>query len=120
LPHVPLDFDGLLTNLVIPLRLLGKLNSCASLETVDAVALLLVLLQVLPALAWVFPEHRDIAVLAVQKLSSDQQAQLQALWAEARGGHEARLCAQAADPSQSARPNCIDFAAMASDAATRI
>ncbi|HWG18116.1 MAG TPA: hypothetical protein VN678_09655 [Acidobacteriaceae bacterium] len=73
----------------------------------------LVLLQVLPAFAWVFPEHRDIAVLAVQKLNADQQAQLQALWTEARGGHEARLCAQAADPAQAARPNCIDFAAWA-------
>ncbi|MDP9051275.1 MAG: hypothetical protein M3O31_11245 [Acidobacteriota bacterium] len=75
--------------------------------------LLLVLLQVFPAFAWVFPEHRDIAVLAVQQLDSDRQAQLQALWAEARSGHEARLCAQMGDPAQAPKPACIDFAAWA-------
>src|SRR5579863_5121940 len=60
---------------------------------------------------WVFPEHRDIAVLAVQRLSPEQQAMLQKLWAEARVGHEARLCEQAADPAQGPKPNCIDYAA---------
>ncbi|HEY4382657.1 MAG TPA: hypothetical protein VGN01_20100 [Acidobacteriaceae bacterium] len=76
-----------------------------------ALVLLLVWLQAFPAAAWVFPEHRDIAVLAVQRLSADQQTQFQALWAEARGGHEARLCAQPADPAQGPKPACIDFGA---------
>jgi hypothetical protein len=62
-------------------------------------------------LGWVFPEHRDIAVLAVHQLSSSQQASLQSLWTEARAGHEARLCAQAADAAQGPRPECIDYAA---------
>ena len=79
---------------------------------ISTLIFLLVLLQVFPAYAWVFPEHRDIAVLAVQRLDSDRQVQLQALWSEARSGHEGRLCAQIADPAQVPGPACIDFAAM--------
>jgi hypothetical protein len=76
-----------------------------------SLALLLVLLQVFPALAWVFPEHREIAALAVQHLDSERQARLEALWTEARTGHEQRLCAQPSDPAQQATATCIDFAA---------
>ncbi len=61
--------------------------------------------------AWVYPEHRDIAVWAVQKLSADQRAVLDRLWTEARTGHEERLCSQAADTRQAERPSCIDWAA---------
>jgi hypothetical protein len=75
--------------------------------------LLLVLLQVFPAFAWVFPEHRDIAVLAIQRLDPMRQAQLQALWSEARSGHDGRLCAQIAGPAQGPEPACIDFGAWA-------
>jgi hypothetical protein len=63
--------------------------------------------------AWVFPEHRDIAALAAQKLDSDRQARLQTLWSEARTGHEGRLCAQISDPAQGSNPTCVDFAAWA-------
>jgi hypothetical protein len=76
----------------------------------SALVLLLVSLQVLPASAWVFPEHRDIAALAMQKLDTDHQARLQALWSQARTGHEPRLCAQDSDPTQT---SCVDFAAFA-------
>jgi hypothetical protein len=76
----------------------------------SALVLFLVSLQVFPASAWVFPEHRDIAALAMQKLDADRQARLQALWSEARTGYEPRLCAQSADPSQA---SCVDFAAWA-------
>lgn len=76
----------------------------------STLVLLLVSLQVLPASAWVFPEHRDIAALALQTLDSDRQARLQALWSEARTGHEQRLCAQSSDPAQT---SCVDFAAWA-------
>src|SRR5579863_8073032 len=78
-----------------------------------ALTLLLITLQIMPANAWVFPEHRDIAVLAVSRLDAERQAKLQALWVEARGGHEARLCEQMADAGQGASPGCIDFAAWA-------
>lgn len=76
----------------------------------SALVLFLVSLQVFPASAWVFPEHRDIAALAMQKLDADRQARLQALWSEARTGHEQRLCAQSSDPAQT---TCVDFAAWA-------
>jgi hypothetical protein len=71
----------------------------------------LIELQLMPALAWVYPEHRDIAVLAVQQLNPEQQATLQKLWSEARSGHEPKLCEQMANPSLGANPTCIDFAA---------
>jgi hypothetical protein len=77
----------------------------------SALILFLVFLQVGPAFAWVFPEHRDIAVLAVQRLDSTRLAALQTLWSEARSGHEGRLCAQIADPAQGPKPACIDYAA---------
>ena len=68
-------------------------------------------LQPVTALAWVYSEHRDIMVLAVQRLESAQRALLEKLWSEARAGHEARLCAQLADTTQGPNPTCIDYAA---------
>jgi len=68
-------------------------------------------LPAVTAFAWVFPEHRDIAVLAVQKLDPEQQAMLQKLWSEARTGHEAQYCGAMADPAQGTNPTCIDLAA---------
>ena len=65
-----------------------------------------------PALAWVYPEHRDIAVLAVQSLDPVRRAEFDRLWSEARTGHETRLCALGADPAQGVAPECIDWAAM--------
>jgi hypothetical protein len=77
-------------------------------------AVCLVALQLLPAFAWVFPEHRDMVVLGVQKLKPDQRAQLEKLWQEARSGHENRLCASVADPAaEGAKPTCVDYAAWA-------
>jgi hypothetical protein len=65
-----------------------------------------------PAFAWVYPEHRDITVLAVESLDPDRRRILDGLWAEARAGNEARLCEQAADGAQGIAPECIDWAAM--------
>jgi hypothetical protein len=58
--------------------------------------------------AWVYPEHRDITVLAVEKLDPTRQAELEALWREARVAHEARLCDLATDAAQGQRPSCLD------------
>jgi hypothetical protein len=66
-----------------------------------------------PAHAWVYPEHRDIAVLAVEKLDPERKALFDRLWREARTGHEQRLCEQAADSKQGVAPACIDWAAFA-------
>jgi len=65
-----------------------------------------------PAFAWVYPEHRDIAILAVETLDPDRRAIFDELWAEARVGNEKRLCAQGADTTQGVKPECIDWAAM--------
>jgi hypothetical protein len=62
------------------------------------------------ALAWVFPEHRDIALLAVERLEPADRLALDRLWSEGRVGHESRLCTKIADTSQSAKPTCLDYA----------
>ncbi len=41
--------------------------------------------------AWIYPEHRDITALAVQKLDPERRAILDRLWAGARSGHEGRV-----------------------------
>ena len=64
-----------------------------------------------PALAWIYPEHRDIAVLAVEKLDPERRTLFDRLWLEARSGHEHRLCESAADGKQGLTPDCIDWAA---------
>jgi hypothetical protein len=63
------------------------------------------------ASAWIYPEHRDITVRTVQKLDPERRAMLERLWADARSGHEQRLCADAADTGQARTPSCIDWAA---------
>jgi hypothetical protein len=65
-----------------------------------------------PALAWVYPEHRDIAVLAIEGLDPERRAQFDRLWSEARAGNEGRLCTAGADAGQGVAPACIDWAAM--------
>ena len=65
-----------------------------------------------PAFAWVYPEHRDIAVLGIESLDAQRRAIFHQLWAEARSGYEKRLCKQGADTSQGLMPDCIDCAAM--------
>lgn len=66
-----------------------------------------------PALAWVYPEHRDISILAVQNLDQTRRAIFDDLWREARRTHEQRLCEQGADVAQGLKPACIDWAALA-------
>lgn len=66
-----------------------------------------------PALAFVYPEHRDIAVLAVEKLDPERRAVFDGFWRDARGGQEKRLCEQGADAGQGVTPDCIDWAALA-------
>jgi hypothetical protein len=65
-----------------------------------------------PADAWIFPEHRDIAVLAVQGLDPEHRSLFDSLWQDARTGDDQRLCAQGADAGQGLTPECIDWAAL--------
>lgn len=74
-------------------------------------AVSLMLLFALNALAWVYPEHRDITLLALQGLDPAQRALIEKLWSQARAGHEARLCAQMAYTAQGSQVTCIDYAA---------
>src|ERR1700752_3955547 len=65
------------------------------------------------AQAWIYPEHRDLSVVAVQRLDADRKAAFDRLWSQARPGDEARLCAPGADAGQGLAPACIDWAARA-------
>ncbi|RZI42453.1 hypothetical protein EGT07_14710 [Herbaspirillum sp. HC18] len=65
------------------------------------------------ALAWVYPEHRDLSLLAVSQLDPDRRGVFDRLWMEARAGDEARLCPLGADSGQALTPSCIDWAALA-------
>ncbi|MCW9066702.1 MAG: hypothetical protein OQJ78_10440, partial [Ignavibacteriaceae bacterium] len=60
--------------------------------------------------AWIYPEHRDIALLAIQKLSPEYRAILDKLWADARIGYEYRLTEAVIDATQSIEPTHLDFA----------
>jgi hypothetical protein len=78
-----------------------------------AVALAVVAWGLLPAgecLAWIYPEHRDITVLALGGLDPDRRATIDGLWAAARFGHEARLCERAVEANQGEAPSCFDWA----------
>jgi hypothetical protein len=61
--------------------------------------------------AWLYPEHRDITLLALKMLEPQQRSALEELWSEARSGHENRLCVQMADGVQGPKPTCIDYGA---------
>jgi hypothetical protein len=63
------------------------------------------------SLAWIYSEHRDIAVLALVGLDAERRSTIDGMWAEARMGHEDRMCATAAEPVQGEKPSCFDWAA---------
>ncbi|HSW16777.1 MAG TPA: hypothetical protein VLJ86_06085 [Ramlibacter sp.] len=65
-----------------------------------------------PAAAWVYPEHRQLSLLAVQQLDDERKSVFDQLWQGARTGDEQRLCAQGADSAQELTPACIDWAAL--------
>jgi hypothetical protein len=89
------------------------MNSSRSTALAEVLVALSVIGWAGPARAWVYPEHRDIAVLAVEKLDAERRAVFDRLWREARTGHEQRLCEQGADSKQGVAPACIDWAAFA-------
>lgn len=61
-------------------------------------------------LAWIFPEHRDIAFIAIKNLTPDYRAILDKLWGEARIGYEDRLTEAVIDATQGLKPTHLDFA----------
>lgn len=79
------------------------------------VLLLLLLLpsMLTPAMGWIYPEHRRIALLAIQRMSADNRRQLDVLWAEARVRYANRLTEGIIEPDQGRKPKQLDFAAWA-------
>jgi hypothetical protein len=72
---------------------------------------MLCLFSVQGAHAWVYPEHRDITLLAVQKLDPHRRGILERIWADARRNHQLRLTDEVIDAGQGENPSGIDFAA---------
>ena len=62
--------------------------------------------------AWDYPEHRDIAILALENLDPARRTVFDHLWGEVRDAHPARLCQKGADLNQGIMPSCIDWAAL--------
>ena len=79
---------------------------------VSTVLFLAAALVAAPAQAWIYPEHRNIAGSAFEGLDPARKAALEKLWAEARKGHEDRLCEKPWAGDQGAKPGCIDLAAL--------
>ena len=65
----------------------------------------------LKAGAWVYPEHRDITNLAIQKLDSVHRAEFDRIWALAILGNESRLDRYVADLAQELDPKTLDYGA---------
>ena len=60
--------------------------------------------------AWIYPEHRDIALLAIENLSPEYRSVLDQLWTEARKGYEERLTESVIDATQTTKPTQLDYA----------
>ena len=60
--------------------------------------------------AWVYPEHRDIVLLAIQNLNPGYRSILDKLWSEARIGYEFRLTESVIDATQTTNPTHLDYA----------
>ena len=71
----------------------------------------LFLMHITPSLAWVYPEHRNISLLAIQNLSPAFRSELNTLWKEMRAGYENRLTESVIDSAQGVKPSMLDYAA---------
>ncbi|MCW9095081.1 MAG: hypothetical protein OQJ74_04475, partial [Ignavibacteriaceae bacterium] len=77
-------------------------------QTLALIALLFI--YSVKTFAWIYPEHRDITLLAIQNLNLEYRSNLDQLWAEARTGYEERLTVTVIDATQSVNPTHLDFA----------
>jgi hypothetical protein len=80
-------------------------------KTASKIIFLLILLGFNYTFAWIYPEHRDITLLAVEKLDHPYRLSLDKLWFEARMGFENRLTETIIDTLQTIDPEQLDFAA---------
>jgi hypothetical protein len=60
--------------------------------------------------AWVYPEHRQISIVAIQNLDIERRSILEDIWSNARIGNESRLSELAADTTLGVNPMFIDWA----------
>lgn len=60
--------------------------------------------------AWVYPEHREITLFAIQKLEGNYLVELNSLWAEARKNYEFSLTKDVIVPGQGLKPEALDYA----------
>ena len=88
----------------------NRQTSCPSRRARRAALTLCLLLLPQIGHAFLFPEHRDVTVRAIEELNPAQREAFDKLWSEARTAHEARLCADPAASAQPEKPTCIDYA----------
>ncbi len=81
------------------------------------VAAALVTLLPAPALAWIWPEHRDIAAAAVNDLPAGERKTLDAMWGDAQKIGGKQVCTKLVDPGSQPTTRygdwdgvCVDFA----------
>jgi len=79
-------------------------------KTNSRIILLILLIGYTYSFAWIYPEHRDITLLAVQGLGPAYRLKLDKLWMEARCGYETRLTKTIIDSNQTVDPEQLDFA----------
>ncbi len=70
----------------------------------------IMILAVPQGICWIYPEHRDIMILAIHKLDSVRRAEFQSLWLKARTGREGRLSKWPADTGISQGTTYLDYA----------
>jgi hypothetical protein len=78
---------------------------------VTNIFVLIFILSFSTANAWLYPEHRDIMLIAIQKLPTNYRISLDQLWAQARTGYEFRLSETVIVSDQGLKPEFIDYAA---------
>src|SRR5205085_287878 len=72
--------------------------------------LLLFILTANRTFAWVYPEHRDIAIIAIKHLSPEYRSIMDKMWSRARMGYSERLTESVINTSQTVKPTQLDFA----------
>ena len=65
---------------------------------------------VMLSIGWIYPEHREITVRAIQQLDQERRRTLDTMWMLACLGHESRLSTLPADDTEQVNPGTIDYA----------
>jgi hypothetical protein len=60
--------------------------------------------------AWVYPEHRFIAMLAIQQMKPEYRVLLNQLWSRSRTGYETRLTSNIIDTISNGKHSQLDYA----------